>query len=107
MAERCARCGASFGCGMTEGKSSCWCADLPAVMPVPKEGEGACLCPKCLQEDVARARLNWGQCLDCGHRRMLTTKGGGPIIHCTNPALEKYPRLPVSRCAGFETAKKG
>lgn len=104
--ERCARCGAEFGCGMKEGKSSCWCAELPAVMPVPPEGEGACLCPQCLQEDVTRARLSWGLCVDCRHRRMLKTKGGGDIVHCTAEGLPRYPRLPVSGCAAFVAAKK-
>ena len=106
MADRCARCGASFGCGMTEGESSCWCAELPAVMPVPKEGEGTCLCPRCLQDDVAQARLRMGQCLDCRHRRMLKTKGGGDIVQCGHGRLTKYPPLPVSRCSGFEALKK-
>jgi hypothetical protein len=101
MADRCARCGAEFCCGMTEGKSSCWCAELPAVMPVPKEGEGACLCPSCLREDVAKARLSMGQCLDCRHRRALTTKGGGAIVHCGAEGYPRYPRLPVSGCEGF------
>lgn len=102
MADLCARCGAEFGCGMSEGKSTCWCAELPAVLPVPKEGEGACLCPNCLKEDVARARLAWGQCVDCKHRRLLSTKGGNSIVHCGNEKLPKYPPLPMTGCAGFE-----
>lgn len=54
--ETCVRCGARFGCGRTEKKKTCWCAELPLVMPVPKEGN-ECLCPDCLKaEIVARTR---------------------------------------------------
>ena len=59
--ETCSRCGASFGCGM--GQGSCWCAELPPLMPVPRSGEASadgdgdpasCLCPPCLREEIAR-----------------------------------------------------
>ena len=47
----CARCGAKFECGMTQGLSHCWCEDLPKVLPV-KPG-AACLCPDCLKKEIA------------------------------------------------------
>lgn len=53
--ETCARCGKTFGCGMKDGASTCWCAELPPALPVPVEGEGACLCPDCLKAEIARA----------------------------------------------------
>lgn len=99
--DTCARCKKEFGCGMSEGKSTCWCAELPAVLPVPAEGEGTCLCPDCLRDDVAKARLKLGQCLDCRHRKALRSKGGDDLVLCERPELPKYPRLPVSGCAGF------
>lgn len=95
---------------MTEGKTSCWCAELPAVLPVPAEGEGACLCPDCLREDVAKARLRLGQCLDCRHRKALRSKSGEDLVLCARasaePAFPKYPRLPMSGCGGFERPGK-
>ncbi|MBI3549867.1 MAG: cysteine-rich CWC family protein [Elusimicrobia bacterium] len=45
----CDRCGAEFGCDREAGKDRCWCEDVPAVLPVPKDGKAACLCPKCLK----------------------------------------------------------
>lgn len=108
--DTCARCGASFGCGRTQGKPSCWCAELPAALPVPAEGEGACLCPACLGEDVARARLRLGQCLDCRHRKALRSKGGDDLVLCglsgEDAQFAKYPRLPMTGCAGFAPARK-
>ena len=46
----CAGCGAAFACGMTAaGGVPCWCADLPAAMPIPLSGSGVqCLCRSCL-----------------------------------------------------------
>lgn len=48
--EACARCGATFECGMKAGTPRCWCADAPAV-PIDPALAG-CLCPRCL--DAAR-----------------------------------------------------
>ena len=50
--DTCARCGASFGCGMLAGKEQCWCMELPVLDPLPKEYEG-CLCPTCLKTLLA------------------------------------------------------
>ena len=46
----CERCGAKFVCDMAAGKSSCWCFELPRVMPVIPST--SCLCPKCLETAV-------------------------------------------------------
>ncbi|HSO05782.1 MAG TPA: cysteine-rich CWC family protein [Pelomicrobium sp.] len=49
----CARCGASFVCGLEAGHAACWCAvDFPATLPVPDENTG-CLCPACLRAAIA------------------------------------------------------
>jgi uncharacterized protein (TIGR00290 family) len=52
--EACARCGATFECGMQAGVAHCWCADVPpASIDASLSG---CLCPRCLRA-VAGARL--------------------------------------------------
>lgn len=48
----CDRCGAAFGCGRRAAGGSCWCAEMPQVMPLPVS-VGDCLCPACLEKDVA------------------------------------------------------
>jgi uncharacterized protein (TIGR00290 family) len=51
--EACARCGATFECGMKAGVAHCWCADIP---PVSIDASlSGCLCPRCLRE-LAGAR---------------------------------------------------
>jgi len=50
----CPQCGTTFGCDIAQGKTHCWCMELPAI---PKDitaktaglSEG-CLCPACLKE---------------------------------------------------------
>lgn len=52
--DACARCGATFECGMKAGVEHCWCADLPTA-PIDPALAG-CLCPHCLQDLIgARA----------------------------------------------------
>jgi hypothetical protein len=52
----CARCGAAFGCGLS---AECWCALVPARLPLPDDG-GAddCLCPDCLRRAAGLASGN-------------------------------------------------
>jgi uncharacterized protein (TIGR00290 family) len=45
--EACARCGATFECGMKAGVERCWCADSPPV--APSAAFATCLCPACLR----------------------------------------------------------
>ena len=96
--EKCVACGESFGCGNVEGKTSCWCAELPAVMPLTDEG---CLCPKCLKAEILR---RVGDCLDCGHAKTLTTKSKSAIFMCgradKEPSYARYPALPLRDCPG-------
>lgn len=47
-ADRCARCGAPFECGMQAGLTECWCAKLPAI--APPDAAAGCYCPRCLAE---------------------------------------------------------
>ena len=48
----CESCGAAFTCDIERGEKSCWCFELPKVMPV-EEGK-SCLCPACLKREIAR-----------------------------------------------------
>jgi len=52
--DACARCGATFGCGMRAGVERCWCAELPPL--VPDGALAGCVCPRCLRESIAARR---------------------------------------------------
>lgn len=47
-----------------------------------------------------------GLCATCRHASVITSARGGTFIRCdrsgTDPRFDKYPRLPVSECPGFE-----
>ena len=52
----CARCGASFSCGMTGGAdSTCWCMALPPVAAVPADTAAGCWCRACLEQYIAQS----------------------------------------------------
>jgi len=55
----CSSCGANFTCGIKAGENTCWCFELPNVMPLTPDDESApgCLCPKCLEARII-ARMN-------------------------------------------------
>jgi len=46
-----------------------------------------------------------GLCRTCGHAKLNQTRRGTAYLRCTraewDPALTRYPRLPVTECAGF------
>lgn len=48
----CGRCEADFHCGIEAGQPSCWCFDLPHVMPMDGKEYNGCLCATCLRELV-------------------------------------------------------
>ena len=49
----CARCGATFDCGLG---GECWCAAEPCRLPLTPAGEKEdCLCPQCLRKAAAQA----------------------------------------------------
>jgi uncharacterized protein (TIGR00290 family) len=54
--EACARCGATFECGMKSGVERCWCADLPPI--APSAAFASCLCPRCLDDEIATRRVS-------------------------------------------------
>lgn len=49
-----------------------------------------------------------GLCSGCRHARVQETARGSRFWRClraeTDPRFERYPRLPVFRCGGFERA---
>jgi hypothetical protein len=49
-----------------------------------------------------------GLCRDCQHVRLNQTRRGPAYLRCTraewDPALPRYPRLPVIACPGYERA---
>ena len=117
--KRCARCAAKFVCGAAAETGRCWCAELPPIMPMTNEG---CLCPKCLQEEIAQrlsqkhaeevlrdADARVGLCASCRHVKRLHTKGRSVIYLCrlsaSDPLFPKYPRLPMSSCTGYTRIK--
>jgi nicotinate-nucleotide--dimethylbenzimidazole phosphoribosyltransferase len=53
--DRCAACGAPFGCGLA-APGGCWCATLPALRTIAPAG-GRCLCPACLRRALERERV--------------------------------------------------
>ncbi|MBP6280207.1 MAG: cysteine-rich CWC family protein [Rhodocyclaceae bacterium] len=52
MESICAKCGATFSCGMVAGEAHCWCEDLPKLMPLDAEAS-ACFCRPCLAREIA------------------------------------------------------
>ncbi|MBI3552741.1 MAG: cysteine-rich CWC family protein [Elusimicrobia bacterium] len=99
----CQRCRASFGCGANDAEATCWCAELPPVMPLDDAG---CLCPPCLKGEIAALIKAAGLCAGCRHAQRLRSKGGGLLHLCglskTDARYKKYPRLPMSECPGYE-----
>jgi hypothetical protein len=49
---------------------------------------------------------NQGLCADCVHARQIESDRGSTFLLCqlsfTDPQFEKYPRLPVLTCSGYE-----
>jgi len=47
-----------------------------------------------------------GLCAACRHAKLNETRRGTVYLRCTraewDATLPRYPRLPVTRCAGFE-----
>ncbi len=113
--KQCPRCAAEFVCGAAVETGRCWCTELPPIMPVTDEG---CLCPNCLQKEIASqllqkhgekvlgdAETRVGLCASCRNVKRLCTKGGSVVSMCTlsanDPRFSKYLRLPVSTCEGY------
>jgi hypothetical protein len=59
------------------------------------------------EPDVPRMPL--GLCADCIHARRITSDRGSVFLLCelskVDSRFEKYPRLPVLSCAGYQQAK--
>jgi hypothetical protein len=50
--------------------------------------------------------LGPGLCNDCVHARRIRSDRASTFLRCqlsfTDPRFEKYPRLPVRTCSGYE-----
>jgi len=62
--------------------------------------------PPLSDDEVSRV----GLCTDCGHARRIVSAKGSSFWLCERAVSEperfaKYPRLPVSRCSGFDAAR--
>lgn len=61
-----------------------------------------------LRRHLAPASPSPGLCAGCAHVRVVQTGKGSTFYLCelskTDPAFPKYPRLPVLRCRGYESA---
>jgi len=55
-------------------------------------------------------RVEAGLCADCVHGRRVGSERGSVFLLCelalTDKRFEKYPRLPVLRCVGYEQKAK-
>ena len=53
-------------------------------------------------------RPDVGLCAECRHARVQRNARGSEFWRClkaeTDPGFERYPRLPVRECAGYERA---
>jgi len=61
------------------------------------------------QERTARSRTP-GLCADCEHMRLIESDRGSTFYMClksqSDANFPKYPRLPVTRCAGYLPSAK-
>lgn len=61
-----------------------------------------------LTDDRERARV--GLCFVCRQARRIRSNRGSVFYFCersqTDPRFEKYPRLPVISCRGFDPAEE-
>jgi len=55
----CPRCGATFTCGVNEGR--CWCADESYRVPMPATADQDCLCPACLRAHAQQLSAEAGR----------------------------------------------
>jgi hypothetical protein len=57
--------------------------------------------------DAAPAGPQPGLCVTCRYSRLIVSGKGSRFFYCslaeTDERYPKYPRLPVSRCSGYQT----
>ena len=52
----CSACGEMFECGALDASGTCWCAQLPHIIPFDEKA--TCLCPSCLKAKIELALAN-------------------------------------------------
>src|SRR5262245_32428668 len=88
IVDTCPACGEPAACGMTAGATTCWCFDLPHVMPMSSQtAEGRCYCSQCLQslidEHATPSRLRKSG-LGCLRERGVMRGAGSASPHPAN-----------------------
>src|SRR5579862_7001503 len=60
-----------------------------------------------LHDELDEKRAKAGLCADCMHSRVIRSDRPSEfylcLMHSANPYYPKYPRLPVTSCAAYET----
>jgi hypothetical protein len=56
----CPHCGSAVECGMTNGDETCWCLELPHLLPV-SSAKASCYCKSCLEGLIAERQALAGQ----------------------------------------------
>jgi Cysteine-rich CWC len=63
--DACPGCGEPVDCGMANGVEPCWCAALPAALPVAaRESAARCYCRSCLQRMTMSVRPSYADPID-------------------------------------------
>ena len=59
-----------------------------------------------VDNEFEKRREKAGLCADCMHARLIRSDRPSEFylcaMHAANPYFSKYPRLPVTRCTGYE-----
>jgi hypothetical protein len=58
--DRCPRCQQPNRCAVAAGsvdQRACWCMQQPLIIPVPVDGEQACLCQACIGSAAAGTHI--------------------------------------------------
>ena len=77
---------------------------MAAVAPL------ACIAPPPYRGVVTDQTSLRGLCATCRHARTIQNARGSQFVLCelsrTDPRFARYPRLPVTACAGFEPGRQ-
>jgi hypothetical protein len=53
----CPGCGGAVECGMANGDETCWCSELPHVLPL-SGGDAQCFCKACLEKLIEQRKVS-------------------------------------------------
>jgi hypothetical protein len=76
---------------------------------ISSSGNPFILCDGLRLKDMPQSAAPSGLCDTCAHARRVASARGSAFILCArskdDPRFPKYPRLPMIRCAGFESSE--